>query len=160
MRYRYPGIRGGVAFLLLSALLPLLGACESAQAREDEDRILEYVAANGLAAQATPEGVYYVIDVEGTGPNPTLSGAVTVHYEGSLLDGTIFDSSYDRGSPSTFPLSGTIAGWQIGLPLFREGGSGLLIIPSGLAYGTNPPPGSVIPENAVLVFRVEVLDVL
>lgn len=144
---------------LLSATL-LLPACESQQSREDEMMILEFIDANGLSAQATPEGVYFAIDVEGSGARPSLAGAVTVHYEGSLLDGTIFDSSYDRGAPSTFPLANAIAGWQIGLPQFREGGSGWLLIPSGLAYGENPPAGSVIPENAVLVFRIELLDVL
>lgn len=148
--------------LRLFAIVLLLGcmACESQQSRQDEEIILDYIASQSLAAQSTPEGVYYVIDVEGSGPFPTLSSAVTVHYEGSLTDGTIFESTYDSGTPVTFPLSGVISGWQIGIPKFREGGSGLLIIPSELAYGSNPPAGSGIPENAVLVFRVELLEVL
>jgi FKBP-type peptidyl-prolyl cis-trans isomerase FkpA len=142
------------------ALLLLLGACESKQSREDEDIILEYLAANSLSGQSTPEGVYYVVEVEGAGAFPDINSAVTVHYEGSLTDGTVFDSSFDRGAPSTFPLSGVISGWQIGIPKFREGSTGWLLIPSALAYGNNPPPGSGIPPNAVLVFRIEVLEVL
>ena len=101
-----------------------------------------------------------MVEIEGPGPFPELSSAVTVHYEGSLTDGTVFDSSYDTGTPVTFPLSGVISGWQIGIPKFREGSSGLLVIPSSLAYGPNPPAGSGIPPNAVLVFRIEVLEVL
>jgi len=146
--------------LLLALALFAFAACESKQAREDEEIILEYLAANSLPAQSTPEGVYYVVEIEGPGPFPELSSAVTVHYEGSLTDGTVFDSSYDTGTPVTFPLSGVISGWQIGIPKFREGSSGLLVIPSSLAYGPNPPSGSGIPPNAVLVFRIEVLEVL
>ncbi len=137
-----------------------LAACESKQTRVDEDIILEYISMNSLSAQSTPEGVYYVIEIEGAGEYPELSSAVTVHYEGSLTDGTIFDSSYDSGTPVTFPLSGVISGWQIGIPKFREGSTGILIIPSALAYGSNPPSGSGIPADAVLVFRIEVLEVL
>ncbi len=142
---------------LLSVLF--FAACESKQNRVDEDIILEYISANSLAAQATPEGVYYAVELEGSGVFPTLSSAVTVHYEGSLTDGTIFDTTYDSGNPITFPLSGVIAGWQIGMTRFREGSIGTLIIPSSLAYGSNPPAGSGIPPNAVLVFRIEVLEV-
>ena len=148
-----------LSLMVFSVVLLSLSACESKQSRLDEDLIQEYVAANGLLAESTPEGVYYFIELEGTGAFPSLTGALTVHYEGTLLDGTVFDSSYDRGVPATFPLSNTIAGWQIGLPFFRAGSSGKLIIPSGLAYGSNPPAGSVIPEDAVLVFRLEVLEV-
>jgi FKBP-type peptidyl-prolyl cis-trans isomerase FkpA len=146
--------------VLGAALMLLLSACQSKQAREDEDVILEFLAANSLSGQATPEGVYYVIELEGAGVFPDINSAVTVHYEGSLTDGTVFDSSFDRGTPSTFPLSGVISGWQIGIPKFREGSSGWLLIPSALAYSDRPPPGSGIPPNAVLVFRIEVLEVL
>ncbi len=159
-----PGLLSGYLYAMLRNMLIIslfsLAACQTQQAKLDEDIILEYIANNSLAAQATPEGVYYVIDLEGSGVYPSLSSAVTVQYEGSLTDGTIFDSTFDTGTPVTFPLSGVISGWQIGIPKFREGSSGILIIPSELAYGSNPPAGSGIPPDAVLVFRVEVLEVL
>ena len=94
---------------------------------------------------------------EGTGANPITSSRVTVHYEGFLLNGDKFDSSIDRGQPSTFPLTSVIRGWQIGIPLFKAGGKGKLILPSGLAYGRQGA-GNSIPPNSVLVFGVELIS--
>lgn len=125
------------------------------QDQADEELIVEYIAENELDARVTEEGLFYVIDEEGTGDRPTIASTVTVDYEGLTLDGSKFDSSYDRGVPATFPLTGVIRGWQIGIPLFREGGSGTLLIPSDMAYGNNPPPGSGIGRNEVLLFNVE-----
>lgn len=125
------------------------------QEEVDEELILEYITENGLDANVTEEGLYYVINEEGTGDRPNIASTVTVDYEGFTLDGIVFDSSYDRGVPATFPLASVIIGWQIGIPLFREGGSGTLLIPSHMAYGSNPPPGSGIGDNEVLVFNVE-----
>lgn len=148
--------------LIIFPLLFLL-ACSNddpeQQRMEDEQRILDYIAENNLDAQEGPEGLYYVIDQPGNGAQPEPSSTVVVHYEGFLLNGTKFDSSYDRGQPATFPLTGVIRGWQLGIPLFREGGRGTLLIPSHLAYGSNPPAGSGIPANAVLRFEVELLEV-
>ncbi len=127
---------------------------------KDDALIQEYIAENSLNAIEGPEGLYVVIDNTGTGTSPNINSTVEVHYEGSLLNGTIFDSSYERGTPATFPLAGVIRGWQLGIPYFAEGGKGTLLVPSHLAYGGNPPFGSGIPANAVLVFNVEVLDVL
>lgn len=137
----------------------LLTSCGKDQLEKDEELILDYISDNGLTASRTAEGLYYVIEMEGTGIRPELSDDVTVHYEGFLLDGTKFDSSIDRGTPSTFPLLGVILGWQIGIPLFKEGGQGELLIPSHLAYGENPPPGSEIGKNEVLRFTVELISV-
>ncbi len=147
--------------LMFSSLFVLLmSSCSKEdQLVVDENLITEYIADNNLTAQQGEEGLYYVIESEGSGTQPTLSSTVTVHYEGFLLSGDKFDSSYDRGAPSTFPLTGVIKGWQLGIPLFKEGGKGTLIIPSHLAYGSNPPPFSGIPANAVLVFNIELLDV-
>jgi FKBP-type peptidyl-prolyl cis-trans isomerase FkpA len=140
--------------------LSLFISCSKEDQREvDEDLIREYIADNSLDAQEGEDGLFYVIETEGTGARPDLSSDVTVHYEGSLLNGSVFDSSYERGMPATFPLSGVIEGWQLGIPLFKEGGKGKLIIPSHLAYGATPPPGSGIPDDAVLVFDIELLDV-
>lgn len=143
---------------MLGSIL-LFGACKK-QADIDEELIQDYIAANSLDAKEGSEGLYYVIEKEGTGLHAAVDDDVTVHYEGFLLDGTKFDSSIDRGKASTFPLSGVIKGWRLGIPLLKEGGKGVLIIPSALAYGANPPYGSSIPANAVLVFNVELIDVL
>lgn len=144
-------------FLILG--LSLVACKEEEDIYTGEEDILQYIQDNNLQAQSTPEGVYYVIENEGSGSRPTLTNTVVVNYEGRLLDGTKFDSSYDRGQPATFPLSGVIRGWQIGIPLFKSGGKGTLIVPPALGYGSNPPAGSPIPSNAVLVFDVELLDV-
>ena len=144
-----------------SALLLLLtvfffASCKD-QTEQDEELILQYIADNNLDAIAGSEGLYYVIDSVGAGAQPVLADEVKVDYEGFLLDGTKFDSSIDRGEAATFPLQGVIRGWQIGIPYFREGGGGKLLIPSELGYGKNGT-GS-IPKNAVLVFNVDLIEV-
>jgi len=131
--------------------------CED-QAAIDKSEIEQYLLDNNLTAESTPEGICYIIEKEGTGSRPDLSSTVTVHYEGSLLDGTIFDSSYARGQKATFPLLGVIDGWKIGIPLFKEGGKGTLLIPSELGYGSRGS-GATIPGDAVLRFDIELFDV-
>ena len=143
-------------FLLFFAVL--VPACKKDQLTIDKELIADYLKKNNLTAKITDEGLYYIIEQEGTGNRPLVSDEVKVHYKGTLLDGTKFDSSYDRGEPATFHLSQVIAGWQIGIPLFKEGGKGKLIVPSKLGYGANPPQG--IPDNAVLVVDIELLEVL
>ncbi len=128
------------------------------QARVDAELIKKFVTDNKLNAKSTESGIYYVVDKEGKGANPTLESNVKVHYSGTLLDGTKFDSSYDRGEPTEFPLRGVIRGWQEGIPLFKPGGKGKIIIPSGLAYGPQQV-GPSIPPNSVLVFDIELLEV-
>lgn len=128
------------------------------QASLDEEIIRKYIADNNIKAERTAEGVYYIVERPGTNPKPTLDSKVTVHYKGTLLNGKVFDSSYDRGQPATFPLKGVVPGWQIGIPQFGKGGKGKLIIPSGLAYGTRGAGGD-IPPNSVLIFEVEVIEV-
>ena len=123
-------------------------------------QIENYIAANNLNVQKTQEGLYYVIENEGTGKRPTSSGRVTVQYEGKLLNGQVFDTNLNEPeiTLTPFDLRQVILGWQIGMPLFKEGGEGILIIPPDLAYGENPPSPS-IPSNAVLVFNVKLLEV-
>jgi FKBP-type peptidyl-prolyl cis-trans isomerase len=128
------------------------------QMEKDIDLIEEYLEENNLTAEVTPEGVYYIIEQEGIGPNPTRTSTVVVHYEGFLLDGTKFDSSRDRGQSARFPLTSVILGWQYGIPVFKENGRGKLIIPSPLAYGSQAR-GALIPKNAVLIFDVELIDI-
>ena len=89
--------------------------------------------------------------------HPGPKTKVTVHYTGMLLDGTIFDSSVQRGEPATFGLNQVIKGWQEAVPLLSKGGKGKFIIPSSLAYGARGA-GGTIPPNAVLIFEIELLD--
>lgn len=145
------------AFVLLCLSL-CFSACTK-QSEKDEELILEYISANNLDALSTSEGLYYIINEEGTGDRPAVTDEVLVDYEGYLLDGSVFDSSYDRGQPAMFFLNQVILGWQIGIPYLREGGSAKLIIPSELGYGDSSP-SSAIPKNSVLVFDVELIEVL
>lgn len=148
--------KGAALVLGLFALMP---ACSTDQMAVDRERIEAYLEKNGLQATRGDEGVYYYIEVEGSGAHPGPQSTVTVHYKGKDLQGKVFDSSYERGSPSTFALTQVIQGWQIGMQYFKEGGKGTLYIPSELAYGENPPRGSGIDKNAVLIFDIELLKV-
>ena len=109
--------------------------------------------------QTTPSGLKYVTVVEGTGASPKETDVVTVHYTGRLLDGTVFDSSVERGEPTSFPLQMVIKGWTEGLQLMKVGGKTVFYIPSNLAYGEQGTPGGPIGPNADLIFEVELLGV-
>jgi len=143
---------------ILCLCMLVFSSCQNREDKE-EDAIIEYIENNNLDALSTSDGLYYVIEEEGTGDNPTIFNNVEVHDRGYTLENEQFDSSYDRGQPSEFPLSGVTVGWQLGIPLFKEGGSGKLIIRSRFAYGKNPPAGSVIGKNEVLVFDIELINV-
>ena len=105
-----------------------------------------------------PSGLQYEVLTEGTGPKPSLKSSVTTHYHGTLIDGTVFDSSYQRGQPATFPVNGVIAGWTEALQLMGEGSKYRLYIPSDLAYGKRGA-GRDIPGDTALIFDVELLKV-
>ena len=105
-----------------------------------------------------PSGLQYEIVKEGTGPSPKASDSVTVHYEGRLIDGTVFDSSMKRGTPATFGVSQVIKGWTEALQLMKVGSKWKVTIPAELAYGANPQ-GGTIPPNSALIFDVELLGV-
>jgi FKBP-type peptidyl-prolyl cis-trans isomerase len=107
----------------------------------------------------TESGLQYKVIEEGTGTSPTAESTVEVHYEGTLIDGTKFDSSYDRGQTIEFPLNGVIRGWTEGLQLMKEGATYMFYIPSDLAYGENPRPGGPIKPNNALIFKVELVSV-
>ena len=98
------------------------------------------------------------MDREGDGASPDANDRVTVHYHGTLIDGTVFDSSYDRGQPATFGLNQVISGWTEGLQTMKKGGQTTLFIPSNLVYGPRAT-GDVIGANSTLVFKVELLEV-
>jgi FKBP-type peptidyl-prolyl cis-trans isomerase FklB len=119
-----------------------------------------------LVANKTKEGVVtlasglqYKVVTEGTGPIPTSTDKVSVHYHGTLIDGTVFDSSVDRGQPASFPVTGVIAGWVEALQLMKVGAKWQLYIPTELAYGANPRPGGAIKPNMALIFDVELLSI-
>lgn len=105
-----------------------------------------------------PDGLQYKVITEGTGPIPTDTDMVTVHYEGKLIDGSEFDSSYKRGQPATFPVNGVIKGWVEALKLMKSGSTWELYIPASLAYGDHGVP-PVIGPNQVLVFKVNLISV-
>tara|TARA_R110000868_G_scaffold304437_30_gene565544 strand:+ start:7085 stop:7777 length:693 start_codon:yes stop_codon:yes gene_type:complete len=106
----------------------------------------------------TVSGLQYKVIEEGTGTQPTAEDTVIVHYEGTLIDGTVFDSSYDS-EPAEFLLGAVIPGWIEGLSLMKEGATYMLYIPSELAYGENPRPGGVIQPNDAIIFKVELIEV-
>lgn len=106
-----------------------------------------------------PSGLQYKVLTEGNGKKPKATDKVKCHYEGMLVDGTLFDSSIQRGEPATFPLNGVIAGWTEGLQLMAEGSKYRLFIPYNLGYGERGA-GASIPPYAALVFDVELIEVL
>lgn len=106
----------------------------------------------------TPSGLQYKIITAGAGPKPTANDIVTVDYEGKLLDGKVFDSSYERGQPATFPVNAVIMGWQEALQLMPVGSTWELYIPANLAYGDQGAQG-VIGPNETLIFKVHLLKV-
>lgn len=115
--------------------------------------------ANRAGIQVTDSGLQYEIITAGTGAVPTASCTVRTHYAGTLIDGTEFDSSYKRGEPAEFPVSGVIAGWTEALQLMPVGSKWKLYIPYQLAYGANGAGGAIGPYQA-LVFDIELLDIL
>lgn len=119
-----------------------------------------------LAANAGKEGVIvldsglqYKVLEDGAGATPTRANTVKTHYRGTLVDGTVFDSSYDRGEPAEFPVTQVIRGWTEALQLMQEGAKWELYIPSDLAYGSRGAPPK-IPPNAALVFQIELLEIV
>lgn len=105
-----------------------------------------------------PSGLQYEVMKAGDGPSPKATDKVTVHYHGTLIDGTVFDSSVERGQPATFPVNGVIKGWVEALQLMKVGDKWKLFIPSELAYGSRGAGGDIGP-NEVLIFEVELLSI-
>jgi len=110
-------------------------------------------------ARKTPSGLIITSIAPGTGPSPKATDTVKVHYHGTLIDGTVFDSSVQRGQPATFPLNGVIKCWTEGVQLMKVGGRSKLVCPSDLAYGDRGAPPRIKP-GATLVFEVELLEIV
>jgi FKBP-type peptidyl-prolyl cis-trans isomerase len=130
------------------------------KAKTAKDAGEKFLAENAKKSgvKTTASGLQYEIVQEGSGANPKATDRVTVHYKGTLIDGTEFDSSYSRGQPVTFPLGNVIPGWTEGLQLIKTGGKAKLYIPSNLAYGERGA-GAKIGPNETLIFEVELISI-
>ena len=132
-------------------------AVSKKQKSSGEGYLKDYITKN-KKAKKTESGLVYEVLKEGTGATPKATDTVEVHYHGTLTDGTVFDSSVDRGKTISFPLNRVIKGWTEGLQLVKEGGKVRLVIPSELAYGDAGAPPK-IPGGATLVFEVELFKI-
>ena len=126
------------------------------QPEKDQNALVGYAIDQDLNVQRTASGMYYQIITEGNGLPPTATSKIKAHYEGKLLDGAVFDSSYKRGKPLEFKLNQVIRGWQEALQLLKPGGKGIFLIPSRIAYGAKGF-GHEIPPHAPLIFTVELI---
>lgn len=122
---------------------------------KNEQEIKDYIAKNNLTAQRSATGLYYVINTLGTGTQPTANSNVTVAYKGYFTDGKIFDQSSAAGI--SFGLNQVIKGWTEGIPYFKTGGNGILLVPAHLGYGSTA--NGPIPGGSVLIFDVKLIAV-
>lgn len=153
--------------LMIAAAAVSLAACQGKTPAPVADQSVPsntFLATNAKAPGVVvlASGLQYKIVHAGpaTGMKPQLSDEVKVHYEGKLISGKVFDSSYDRGQPAAMPLKGLVAGWQEALQLMRPGDEWILYVPAKLGYGDEGAGGGEIPGGAALIFRIELIDVL
>lgn len=143
--------------IILLGLSYFFSSCSEDFRTKDEEKIQQYIQDNNLTAIEAQDGLYYTMDVIGTGAQPSgVYSTVTIHYTGKYMDGTTFETSVG-GTPFTSTLASVIKGWQYGVPYFKAGGKGKLLIPSHLAYGSTGS-GSIGP-NEPLVFEIELIAV-
>lgn len=128
------------------------------QLADDIEAIDKYLEEHNIVARKSSSGLRFVIHKLGSGNYPVYGQTVVVHYEGRLLDGTVFDSSYERGEPSEFVVGSLIQGFNEGITYIGQGGSISLYMPSRIGYGTNSPSED-IPPNSILIFDVELLNI-
>ena len=156
------GVMKWVVAAAVVLLLVALGVWAGTQSQVAAVRTadMKFLAANAKkpGVITTPSGLEYDVIREGTGPKPARADTVLVHYEGRLLDKTVFDSSYKRGQPAAFPLDQVIPGWTEGVQLMPVGSKYHFVVPPSLAYGGRGA-GGVIPPGAVLEFDIELLAI-
>ncbi len=148
-------------FCVLAAVAVVALATPSLMAQSGLEQGQAYLAENAKkpGVKTTANGLQYTVLKEGTGKSPKATDTVLVHYRGTLLNGTEFDSSYKRNQPIEFPLNGVIPGWTEGVQLMKEGAKYQFVIPSNLAYGRRGTPGGPIGPDETLIFEVELLKV-
>ena len=164
------GLTGGKTLLTDEEAQAAITAVQNDLRKQQQEKMQEAAAANKKEVDAflsankgkegvvtLPSGLQYKILKEGTGPKPTASDSVVCNYRGTLINGTEFDSSYKRGQPATFPVSGVIKGWTEALQLMPVESKWQLFVPSDLAYGESGRPG--IEPNSTLIFEVELLSI-
>jgi FKBP-type peptidyl-prolyl cis-trans isomerase FklB len=166
------GLAGGKPLLTDEEARAVMTTLQSDMRKKQEAKMLVQGEANKKEGEAfladnktkdgvvtLPSGLQYKILKQGTGAKPVVTDTVVCNYKGTLLDNTEFDSSYKRGQPATFPVSGVIKGWTEALQLMPVGSKWQLFIPSELAYGPRGGPGGGIGPNATLIFEVELMSV-
>ncbi len=158
--------------VLAAAVALLLAACGSPGRPQADPGVAaanlkagqDFLAANAKVegVRVTASGLQYKVIRSGPadGLRPKPSDEVKVHYEGKLISGEVFDSSFARGAPAAFPLEGLIPGWVEALQLMRPGDEWMLYVPAKLAYGSEDKGGGTIPGNSVLIFRIQLIAVL
>ncbi len=151
--------------LMISAALLALGACQAKAPAPDQSiqsKAFMEQTVKQAGVKTLPSGVAFKVVREGPagGLRPRLNDEVKVHYEGKLVDGKVFDSSYERGQPAAMPLAGLIPAWQEALQLMRPGDEWVLYVPPEQGYGSQGAGGGEIPPGAALIFRIELIDVL
>lgn len=145
---------------LITLVVAIFASCSTSSEPKDyvtqnDQDIQAYIAENNLNAQKSSTGLYYVINEEGTGEHPTFTDNVTVAYKGYFLNGSVFDQSDAEGI--SFNLQQVIGGWTEGITYFKEGGSGILLIPAHLGYGNSNYNG--IPGGSVLIFEINLITI-
>ncbi|MFV8342434.1 FKBP-type peptidyl-prolyl cis-trans isomerase [Flavobacterium sp. XS2P39] len=145
--------------ILFALVLTLCVSCskdkEVDYIAQNEKEISAYVAKNNLTVQRSASGLYYVVSDEGTGEQPITTSNVTVAYKGYFTNGSVFDQSKAEGI--SFNLQEVVKGWTEGITYFKEGGSGILLVPAHLGYGNNDNKG--IPGGSVLIFEVKLISI-
>ncbi|HUJ19744.1 MAG TPA: FKBP-type peptidyl-prolyl cis-trans isomerase [Nitrospirota bacterium] len=153
------GLSGGKQLMTEQEMRESITVLQKDMQSRHEEKNKAFLDANkkkdGVVTLAS--GLQYKVITRGKGKSPKATDSVTVNYEGKLIDGTEFDSSYKRGQAATFPVNGVIRGWTEALQLMKEGAKWQLVIPPDLAYGPQGRPG--IPPNSILVFDVELVSV-
>ena len=154
--------RAFLTLLTAGAAVSLAGCGDNKKAQENLAAADAFMAQNAKqpGVVTLPEGLQYKVIRSGPngGQHPTRADEVKVHYEGKLVDGTVFDSSYERGVPASFPLDGLVPAWVIALQRMKAGDEWMLYVPPALGYGAQDK--GPIPGNSVMIFRIELIDVL